>query len=159
MATHYLHKTAPCRGECSKTEAECSFAHSIHAWNPKHPSQACSNGTNCWYKETTCCRIHDGSLADKIRYARFHHMKFHIPYEPKVPAPSVWIPPQEEPAPQEEPVPPQEDPLHQLQLEKAMIQSELELLNIMKKKLEVRMLLFKMKASDYWEAGSAEMEF
>jgi hypothetical protein len=126
----------------------------------------CSNGTNCWYRETTCCRIHDGSLADKIRYARFHNMKFHIPYEPRVyapppaPAPSVWILPKEEPIPQEEPVPqPQEDPLHQLQLEKAMIQSEMELLNIMKKKLEVRILLFKMKASDYWEAGSAEMEF
>jgi hypothetical protein len=122
----------------------------------------CRDGTNCWYKETTCCRIHDGSLADKIRYARFHNMKFHIPYEPKVqapapapaPAPSVWILPQEEPVPE-----PQEDPLHQLHLEKAMIQSEMELLNIMKKKLEVRMLLFKMKASDYWEAGSAEMEF
>ena len=165
MATHYLHKTAPCRGNCSKTEANCPFAHSIHAWNPKHPSQACSNGTNCWYKETTCCRILDGSLADKIRYARFHKMKFHIPYEPKVyqfnkPYEPIVPAPQEAPAPQEEPVPePQEDPLHQLQLEKAMIQSELELLNIMKKKLEVRMLLFKMKASDYWEAGSAEMEF
>ena len=165
MATHYLHKTVPCRGDCSKTEANSSFAHSIHAWNPKHPSQMCSNGTNCWYKETTCCRIHDGSLADKIRYARFHNMKFHIPYEPKVyqfnkPYEPIVPAPQEAPAPQEEPVPePQEDPLHQLQLEKAMIQSELELLNIMKKKLEVRMLLFKMKASDYWEAGSAEMEF
>ena len=180
MATHYLHKAAPCRGACSKTEADCSFAHSIHAWRPKHPSMMCSNGTNCWYKETTCCRIHDGSLADKIRYARFHNMKFHIPYEPRVAAPAPAPVPQEVPlhqilhqlgnnideirlnpsVPQEEPVPqPQEDPLHQLQLEKAMIQSEMELLNIMKKKLEVRILLFKMKASDYWEAGSAEMEF
>ena len=127
MATHYLHKTVPCRGDCSKTEANCSFAHSIHAWNPKHPSQMCSNGTNCWYKETTCCRIHDGSLADKIRYARFHNMKFHIPYEPKVyqfnkPYEPIVPAPQEAPAPQEEPVPePQEDPLHQLQLEKAKL--------------------------------------
>lgn len=160
MATHYLHKASPCRGMCFKSEADCSFAHSIHAWNPKHPSMLCQNGTNCWYKETTCCRIHDGSLADKIRYARFHGMKFHIPYEPKVHAPPPAPAPKEEPIPQEEPVPePQDDPLHQLHLEKAMIQSELELLNIMKKKLEVRMLLFKMKASDYWEAGSAEMEF
>jgi hypothetical protein len=113
---------------------------------------------NCWYKETTCCRIHDGSLADKIRYARFHGMKFHIPYEPKVYVPVAEPEPVPEPEPVADPQP-QDDPLHQLQLEKAMIQSELELLNIMKKKLEVRMLLFKMKASDYWEAGSAEMEF
>lgn len=170
MATHYLHKANPCDGSCSKTEAECSFAHSIHSWNPKHPKMMCREGTNCWYKETTCCRLHDKSLADKIRYARFHKMKFVIPYEPRVQAPA-FIPihhfAREEPVPQEEPIPappqeepvPQEDPLHQLQVEKAMIQSELELLNIMKKKLEVRILLFKMKASDYWEVGTPELEF
>jgi len=88
-------------------------------------------------------------------------MKFVIPYEPRIQAPA-FIPihhfVKEEPVP--EPVPqPQEDPLHQLQLEKAILQSEIELLNIMKKKLEVRVLLFKKKASDYWEVGSAEMEF
>jgi hypothetical protein len=119
----------------------------------------CSNGMNCWYKETSCCRIHDGSLADKIRYARFHGMKFHIPYEPKVnvPAPAP-IPVAPAPAPQKEPDQ-QEDTLYLLQVEKAMIQSELELLNITKKKLEVRILLFQMRASEFWEAGSAEMEF
>ena len=163
MATHYLHKANPCDGSCSKTEAECSFAHSVHSWNPKHPKQMCREGVRCWNKETTCCRIHDGSLADKIRYARFHNMKFVIPYEPRIQAPA-FIPihhfVKEEPEPEPEPVPqPQEDPLHQLQLEKAILQSEIELLNIMKKKLEVRVLLFKKKASDYWEVGSAEMEF
>jgi hypothetical protein len=113
---------------------------------------------NCWYRDTTCCRIHDGSLADKIRYARYNGIKFHIPYEPKErqPAPqpvqaSVVVPAQASVV--------VEDPLHQLLLEKAMIQSEMELLNLMKKKLEVRMLIFKMKASDYWEVGSAEMDF
>jgi len=159
MANHYLHKTSPCRGDCSRTEAECAFAHSIHSWNPKHPKMMCSNGMNCWYKETSCCRIHDGSLADKIRYARFHGIKFHIPYEPRVnvPAPAP-IPVAPAPAPQKEPDQ-QEDTLYLLQVEKATIQSELELLNIMKKKLEVRILLFQMKASDFFEAGSAEMEF
>jgi len=120
---------------------------------------------NCWYKETTCCRIHDGSLADKIRYARFHGIKFHIPYEPKdvahapahapayVPAAPATLPQKEHAHDQ------QEDVLYSLQVEKALIQSELELLNVMKKKLEVRILLFQMKASEFWEAGSAEMEF
>lgn len=153
MASNYLYKTSPCNGACSRTEADCVYAHSIHSWNPTHPKMMCREGTNCWYKETTCCRIHDKSLADKIRYARFHKIQFVIPYEPRVQAPVLV---REEPVPQEEP---QEDPLHKLQVEKAMIQSELELLNIMKKKLEVRILLFKMKASDYWEAGSEELEF
>jgi hypothetical protein len=156
MANHYLHKTSPCRGDCSKTEAECSFAHSIHSWNPKHPKMMCSNGINCWYKETSCCRIHDGSLADKIRYARFHGIKFHIHYEPRVNVPAPASTPA--PVPQKEPDL-REDTIYLLQVEKATIQSELELLNIMKKKLEVRILLFQMKASDFWEAGSAEMEF
>ena len=86
-------------------------------------------------------------------------MKFHIPYEPKVnvPAPAP-IPVAPAPAPQKEPDQ-QEDTLYLLQVEKAMIQSELELLNITKKKLEVRILLFQMRASEFWEAGSAEMEF
>jgi hypothetical protein len=129
----------------------------------------CKNGMNCYYKETTCCRIHDGSLADKIRYAKYFNLKFVIPYEPRaaapvftprvaavpaVPAVSVWASRAAAPVPK-----PQEDPLHQLQVEKALIQSELEQLNIMKKQLEVRILLFKQKASNYWEVGAPELEF
>jgi len=145
----YLHKSSACNGNCGRDEANCDYAHSIHSWTPKHPSLLCYHGSNCKNKETTCCRIHDGSLPDKIRLAKYLNIKFVIPYEPK---PIVM-------APKVVSVAPKVDPLYELQVERAMIQTEMEALDILKKKLELRILEFKKKASDYWEAGSKEMDF
>jgi hypothetical protein len=149
----------------------------------------CGFGTDCRYKNTACCRIHDGSLSDKIRCAEFYGIEFIEPHrqirEERLPlvsvpqVPFVWDnfvasaqqepepvheePAHEEPAPvHEEPVQQEpnheEDPAFQLQQEKRMILLEMESLRIAKEQLRVRILLFKIKASDYWEAGSAEME-
>ena len=146
----YLHKTSPCIG-CDRDEATCHFAHSIHSWNPTHPNLVCVHGMKCYNKETTCCRIHNGSLSEKIRLAKYLKIQFIIPYEPKIIMAPVPIM-----APK---MAPKIDPLHELQIEKAMIQSEMEALDILKMKLELKMLEFKKKASDYWEAGSSELEF
>ena len=146
MSQEFLHKTSPCRGNCGRDEQTCAYAHSIHAWNPKHPKLMCSNGDKCWNKETTCAFLHDCSLADKIRVATIRNIQFIHPIQKKKPmAPPAPVP--------------RQDPLYELQMEKAMLQSEMEAINILKKKLEVKVLEFKKKASDYWEAGSTELEF
>ena len=152
------HKASACDGRCGQDEDKCDYAHSVHSWNPRDCGMFCNYGKLCWSKETTCNRIHDGSLADKIRCANYYGIKFVIPYQPpKVPyAPYVPKVKAKEPvAVAKEPV----DPLYELQVEKAMIQSELEVLNIAQKRLELRMLEFKKKASNYWEAGTKELEF
>jgi hypothetical protein len=178
----HLRKSSPCKGPCFRAKAECAYAHSVKEWNPTHPKMMCSFGRDCRYKNTACCRIHDGSLSDKIRCAEFYGIEFIEPHHPireerlplvNVPqVPFVWdnfvAPVQEEPAPVPEPEPvpepvqeepnPEDDPAFQLQQEKRMILLEMESLRIAKEQLKVRILLFKMKASDYWEAGSADME-
>ena len=146
------HKAFACDGRCGLDEEKCKNAHSVHSWNPRECGMFCDYGKQCWSKETTCNRIHDGSLADKIRCAKYYGIKFVIPYQPpKVPYAPDYVPKVKA----KEPV----DPLYELQVEKAMIQSELEALNIAQKRLELRMLEFKKKASNYWEAGTKELEF
>ena len=193
----HLHKSLPCKGPCLRSKAECAYAHSVKEWKPTHHKMMCSFGTNCRFKDTACCRIHDGSLYDKIRCAEFHGIKFIEPHNPireeRLPVvsapqvPFVWdnfvasaSSVQQEPVPEPMPEPVQEpvqepiqepvqepvqeepileeDPVFLLQQEKRMIMLEMESLRIAKEQLKVRMLLFKMKASDYWEAGSADME-
>lgn len=153
------HKASPCDGRCGQDEQKCDYAHSVHSWNPQNCGMICQYGKQCWSKETTCNRIHDGSLADKIRCANYYGIKFIIPYQPKVPYAPDYVPrvvkTKQSVVVAKEPV----DPLYELQVEKAMIQSELEVLNIARKRLELRMLEFKKKASDYWEAGTKELEF
>ena len=173
------HKAFACDGRCGLDEEKCKNAHSVHSWNPRECGMFCDYGKQCWSKETTCNRIHDGSLADKIRCANYYGIKFVIPYQPpKVPYAPDYVPKvkakepvdaqranQSKAAVAKEPVDAQRanqskaDPLYELQVEKAMIQSELEALNIAQKRLELRMLEFKKKASNYWEAGTKELEF
>jgi hypothetical protein len=190
----FLRKSSPCKGYCPRSKEECAYAHSVKEWKPSHPKMMCSFGRDCRYKTTACCRIHDGSLSDKIRCAEFYGIEFIEPHHPvreerlpvvSVPqVPFVWdnfvasvqqepVPePMPEPVPEPMPEPIQEpvqepvqeepileeDPVFQLRQEKRMIMLEMESLRIAKEQLKVRMLLFKMKASDYWEAGSADME-
>lgn len=174
----HLHKSSPCKGPCFRSKAECAYAHSVKEWNPSHPKMMCHFGMNCHHKNTACFRIHDGSLYDKIRCAEWHGLEFIEPHYPireerlpvvSVPqVPFVWdnfvASAQQEPVPEPEPVPvqeepnPEEDPIFQLQQEKRMITLEMESLRIAKEQLKVRILLFKMKASDFWMPGSAEME-
>jgi hypothetical protein len=182
----FLRKSSPCKGPCLRSKEECAYAHSLKDWKPSHPKMMCSFGTNCRYKNTACCRIHDGSLSDKIRCAEFYGIEFIEPHRPvreerlpvvSVPqVPFVWDnfvasvqqEPVQEPVPepipepvpepvQEEPVP-EDDPALQLQQEKKVILLEMESLRIAKEQLKVRILLFKMKASDYFMPGSEEME-
>ena len=180
----FLRKSSPCKGPCLRSKEECAYAHSLKDWKPSHPKMMCSFGTNCRYKNTACCRIHDGSLSDKIRCAEFYGIEFIEPHRPvreerlpvvSVPqVPFVWdnfvASVQQEPEPVPEPVPepipepvqeepvPEDDPALQLQQEKKVILLEMESLRIAKEQLKVRILLFKMKASDYFMPGSEEME-
>ena len=145
-------KSTNCRrGNCQKTEAECNFAHSIHEWKPIN--NMCKSGEDCLYKETTCYYRHNDSFAEKLRLANFYGLKFHIKPVP-IPMPEVPMP-----VVVEDPIPIVEDPLFLLQIEKASIQSEIELISLMKKKVELRMRAFKLKASNVWEVGSDDLEF
>ena len=106
----------------------------------------CGHAKTCWNKETTCKYLHDCSLADKIHYATIHNVRFIHPFKS---VPSVPAVPSIEPKP---------DMIFMLQVEKAILRSEQEAIDILQKKLDVKMMEFRKKASDFWEVGSLELE-
>lgn len=140
-----LYKSSPCKG-CNRDEQTCQFAHSIHAWNPSSPKMMCLNGDKCWNKETTCAFLHDRSLADRIRVATIRNLQFIQPHKKPMESYVIMAPVLKR------------DPLYELQLEKEILLSERESLFILQKKLEVKIMEYRQRASAFWEVGSKELE-
>jgi len=146
-----LDRSRPCINEqCQFTKDTCKYAHTINEWICPE-SLMCSFGERCF--KVGCCRLHKNTLEQKRLVATFIKIVFkksydkllpNVPVQVRIPAPVVVV---------EEKI---EDVLLK---QKKDLKKEYDIAKNNLRVMELKIKHFREIASNYFDAGSKELEF